>query len=140
MGARVIETSQQPGGEPAFADRVRSAVYWRAGSQIAAQLVMWTATILEPTEDRRLTSSRGVFGAHPRIAGAVSELRCPRSRPRKLGMGLAASGSVPGTVLAVFVRAARLRADVARLRYQAETRGADSTVVIESGGSGRANR
>jgi O-antigen/teichoic acid export membrane protein len=32
--------------EPSFADRVRSAVYWRAGSQIAAQLVMWSATIL----------------------------------------------------------------------------------------------
>jgi O-antigen/teichoic acid export membrane protein len=30
----------------AFADRVRSAVYWRAGSQIAAQLVMWSATVL----------------------------------------------------------------------------------------------
>ena len=29
---------------------------------------------------------------------------------------------------------------VARLRYQAETRGADRTVVIESGGNGRANR
>ncbi len=46
MGAHVIEDSQQPGTEPAFADRVRSAVYWRAGSQIAAQLVMWGATIL----------------------------------------------------------------------------------------------
>lgn len=31
---------------PAFADRVRSAVYWRAGSQIASQLVMWSATVL----------------------------------------------------------------------------------------------
>lgn len=31
---------------PSFADRVRSAVYWRAGSQIAAQLVMWSTTIL----------------------------------------------------------------------------------------------
>ncbi len=30
----------------AFADRVRSAVFWRAGSQIAAQIVMWGATIL----------------------------------------------------------------------------------------------
>ncbi len=32
--------------DPAFADRVRSAVFWRAGSQIAAQIVMWCATIL----------------------------------------------------------------------------------------------
>ena len=33
-------------GGPAFAERVRSAVIWRAGSQIAAQLVMWGATVL----------------------------------------------------------------------------------------------
>jgi len=32
--------------EPAFADRVRSAVIWRAGSQIAAQVVMWGATLM----------------------------------------------------------------------------------------------
>jgi O-antigen/teichoic acid export membrane protein len=31
---------------PAFAERVRSAVIWRAGSQIAAQIVMWGATVL----------------------------------------------------------------------------------------------
>jgi O-antigen/teichoic acid export membrane protein len=36
----------QPAPESAFADRVRSAVFWRAGSQIAAQLVMWGATVL----------------------------------------------------------------------------------------------
>lgn len=32
--------------DPAFADRVRRAVFWRSGSQILAQLVMWTSTIL----------------------------------------------------------------------------------------------
>ncbi|MFM9977562.1 MAG: lipopolysaccharide biosynthesis protein [Sphingomonadaceae bacterium] len=32
--------------QPALADRVRSAVIWRSGSQIAAQLVMWGATIM----------------------------------------------------------------------------------------------
>jgi len=31
--------------QPALADRVRSAVIWRSGSQIAAQLVMWGATL-----------------------------------------------------------------------------------------------
>jgi O-antigen/teichoic acid export membrane protein len=46
MGARVIDNSQQPETDPVFNDRVRSAVYWRAGSQIVAQLVMWGATIL----------------------------------------------------------------------------------------------
>lgn len=33
----------QPGS---FSARVRSAVFWRSGSQIAAQLVMWAATII----------------------------------------------------------------------------------------------
>ena len=42
----MTEYRQNQEAEPAFADRVRSAVYWRAGSQIAAQLVMWGATIL----------------------------------------------------------------------------------------------
>jgi O-antigen/teichoic acid export membrane protein len=32
--------------DPAFADRVRSAVFWRSGSQIVAQIVMWSATLL----------------------------------------------------------------------------------------------
>ena len=32
--------------EPAFADRVRRAVFWRSGSQILAQIVMWSATLL----------------------------------------------------------------------------------------------
>ena len=31
---------------PGFGNRVRSAVFWRSGSQIAAQLVMWTSTII----------------------------------------------------------------------------------------------
>ena len=32
--------------DPAFTDRVRSAVFWRSGSQIVAQIVMWSATLL----------------------------------------------------------------------------------------------
>ena len=32
--------------EQQFADRVRSAVFWRSGSQIVAQIVMWSATVL----------------------------------------------------------------------------------------------
>ncbi len=41
-------TAQNPdvAADTVFADRVRSAVFWRAGSQIAAQLVMWGATVL----------------------------------------------------------------------------------------------
>lgn len=33
-------------GDSGFADRVRDAVYWRWGSQVAMQLITWTATIL----------------------------------------------------------------------------------------------
>ena len=36
----------EPKTDPAFADRVRSAVFWRSGSQIVAQIVMWSATLL----------------------------------------------------------------------------------------------
>ena len=32
--------------DPAFAARVRSAIFWRSGSQIVAQLVMWTSTVM----------------------------------------------------------------------------------------------
>lgn len=32
--------------DPAFADRVRSAVFWRSGSQIVAQIVLWAATLI----------------------------------------------------------------------------------------------
>ncbi len=32
--------------DPAFADRVRSAVFWRSGSQIVAQVVLWAATLI----------------------------------------------------------------------------------------------
>lgn len=32
--------------DPAFADRVRSALFWRSGSQIVAQIVLWSATLL----------------------------------------------------------------------------------------------
>jgi O-antigen/teichoic acid export membrane protein len=34
------------GPTPGLANRVRSAVFWRSGSQIAAQILMWTATII----------------------------------------------------------------------------------------------
>jgi len=41
------ETSPPPNADsPAFADRVRAAVYWRWGSQAAMQLIMWSATLL----------------------------------------------------------------------------------------------
>ncbi len=32
--------------EQVFSDRVRSAIFWRSGSQIIAQIVMWSATLL----------------------------------------------------------------------------------------------
>jgi O-antigen/teichoic acid export membrane protein len=40
-----VVTSESP-VEQGFSARVRSAVFWRSGSQIAAQIVMWAATII----------------------------------------------------------------------------------------------
>ena len=31
---------------PGLENRVRSAVFWRSGSQIVAQIVLWSATLL----------------------------------------------------------------------------------------------
>lgn len=44
-----IPTLEIPGTEAApggFADRVRSAVFWRWGSQVLAQIITWSATII----------------------------------------------------------------------------------------------
>lgn len=45
-GNAVTEIKSPQTGDRAFEDRVRSAVFWRAGSQIAAQIVMWGATLM----------------------------------------------------------------------------------------------
>ena len=42
----MTETALNSGGETPLADRVRSAVIWRSGSQIVAQMVTWGATLL----------------------------------------------------------------------------------------------
>lgn len=39
-------TTTDPNQPGSFSARVRSAVFWRSGSQIAAQMVMWAATII----------------------------------------------------------------------------------------------
>ena len=43
QGGRV---EQNQAVAPQFQNRVRSAVFWRSGSQIAAQLIMWASTII----------------------------------------------------------------------------------------------
>jgi O-antigen/teichoic acid export membrane protein len=47
------EVAQEP--QAGFADRVRTAVFWRWGSQALAQMITWTVTIvivrlLDPTD------------------------------------------------------------------------------------------
>ncbi len=39
-------TGNTPPATEGFENRVRTAVFWRSGSQIAAQILMWTATII----------------------------------------------------------------------------------------------
>lgn len=51
----MVEDTAAGIADSGFADRVRSAVFWRSGSQIVSQLVMWTTTlavirILEPSD------------------------------------------------------------------------------------------
>lgn len=41
-----VELNAEGPPQDGFAARVRSAVFWRSGSQIAAQIVMWAATII----------------------------------------------------------------------------------------------
>jgi O-antigen/teichoic acid export membrane protein len=42
----MVVTYTAPSDEPALANRVRTAVIWRSGSQIAAQILTWAATII----------------------------------------------------------------------------------------------
>ena len=47
MARQVSELSSPvPGQTPGLQNRVRSAVFWRSGSQILSQIVTWTATII----------------------------------------------------------------------------------------------
>lgn len=39
-------TSRAPEAVEGFGNRVRNAVFWRSGSQVVAQVLMWTATII----------------------------------------------------------------------------------------------
>jgi O-antigen/teichoic acid export membrane protein len=40
------QNTSNAAADSAFADRVRSAVFWRSGSQIVAQIVLWAATLI----------------------------------------------------------------------------------------------
>ena len=53
--AEFKDSDAQKENPSAFGDRVRSAVIWRSGSQILAQIITWTATLavirlLDPTD------------------------------------------------------------------------------------------
>ncbi len=51
----MVEDTAAGIADSGFANRVRSAVFWRSGSQIVSQVVMWTTTlavirILDPSD------------------------------------------------------------------------------------------
>jgi hypothetical protein len=46
MGAQPDLSPAEAPPAPHFADRVRSAVVWRWGSQVTAQIITWTATLI----------------------------------------------------------------------------------------------
>ncbi len=86
------QTASQPdnGG---FADRVRSAVFWRWGSQVLAQLVTWTTTIvvvrlLDPHDYGLFAMSQAVLTALNFLNGysyATSLIQAKEVDDRRIG-------------------------------------------------------
>jgi O-antigen/teichoic acid export membrane protein len=82
-----------PAPSAGFADRVRSAVYWRWGSQVASQLVTWTATIvvvrlLQPSDYGLFAMTQAVLAAFNFLNGhgfADSLIPAERVDRRKIG-------------------------------------------------------
>ena len=102
--------------DPAFADRVRSAVFWRSGSQIFAQFVLWSVTLivvrlLEPSDYGLFAMTQvvsvifAVFngsgfasagnGSTPHPTGGGNGLKNLRARAQELG-GELQLDSAPG--------------------------------------------
>ena len=90
---RAREEAREEGGESGFADRVRSAVAWRWGTQVAAQIITWTSTILvvrllDPTDYGLFAMSQVVLTALAFLNGqsfATSIVQTARIDERRVG-------------------------------------------------------
>ena len=76
-----------------FAARVRNAVYWRWGSQVLAQAITWSATVmvvrlLEPGDYGLYAMSQAVVTALNFLSGysfATSLIQADEVSPRRVG-------------------------------------------------------
>lgn len=92
MGMTAAELVQTPaaGG---FADRVRSAVVWRWGSQVLAQIITWAATILvvrllDPSDYGHYAMAQAVLAAFTFLNGysfATSLIQAQEVDQRRIG-------------------------------------------------------
>jgi len=65
-GGDPVADDRADGTAPSFAARVRSAVFWRSGSQIVAQIIAWTSTLvvirlLDPADYGLYAMAQAVF-------------------------------------------------------------------------------
>lgn len=89
----VMPDSPVDSANPQFASRVRSAVAWRWGTQVAAQMITWTSTILvvrllEPTDYGLFAMSQVVLTALAFLNGqsfATSLVQTERIDQRRVG-------------------------------------------------------
>lgn len=107
------------GGEDGFASRVRSAVAWRWGSQVAAQIITWTATILvvrllDPADYGLFAMSQVVITAFAFLNGqsfATSIVQTDRIDDRRIGQVFGMLLLANGTLATVQFLSAPLAAD-----------------------------
>ena len=92
-GSKSVATQTQDSDSAGFASRVRSAVVWRWGTQVAAQMITWTVTImvvrlLEPTDYGLFAMSQVVVTALAFLNGqsfATSLVQTKRIDDRRVG-------------------------------------------------------
>lgn len=95
--------------DPAFAARVRSAVAWRWGTQVLAQIITWTSTIavvrlLEPSDYGLFAMTQAVITALAFLNGqsfATSLIQTDRIDDRRIGQVFGMLLLLNGTLAAV---------------------------------------
>ena len=112
-------TTSPVGGDIAFARRVRSALAWRWGTQVLAQVITWTSTILvvrllEPTDYGLFAMTQTVITALAFLNGqsfATSLIQADRVDERRIGQVFALLLMLNGGLAATQFLMAPLAAD-----------------------------
>ena len=108
-GAPARERVQGTDGDGSFALRVRSAVMWRWGAQVAAQIITWTSTILvvrllDPSDYGLFAMTQVVLTALAFLNGqsfATSLVQTERIDERRIGQVFGLLLMANGTLAAV---------------------------------------